>query len=218
MRDKSEGKPRKRIEPGQKMGYLRCIHQAEQSGFGGAVWLCRCGCGREIEVSEAMLISGVIRSCGCKPGKAANLQGSRFGKLTALRPVPKRAADGSICWLCRCDCGNYALVSSNKLNTGHNASCGCVQNIPAQEAKTYIDGTCVEIMLSKTIAKNNTSGYRDVARKRDKWQAYINYGGQRRNLGTFETKEEAAEARRRADELVRERLNRLMDGEKAKDD
>lgn len=200
----------KSIEPGQRIGKLVCVCKTEENGFGGSIWLCRCDCGREIEASEAMLISDVVRSCGCQKGKAANLQGSKFGKLIALQPVPTRSVDGSICWLCRCDCGNYVVVSSNKLHTGHNTSCGCSQNIAAREAKTYIDGTCVEIMLSNTIPKNNTSGYRGVAKKRDKWQAYINYGGKRRCLGTFATKEEAAEARRKADEQVRDHLSGML--------
>lgn len=204
----------KSIEPGRKVGRLVCVRKTEENGFGGNVWLCQCDCGREIEASEAMLISGVVRSCGCQKGKASNLQGCRFGRLTALQPVPTRSADSSICWLCRCDCGNYAVVSSNKLNMGHTTSCGCLQNTAAQEAKTYIDGTCVEIMLSNTVSKNNTSGYRGVARKRDKWQAYINYGGKRRSLGIFETKEEAADARRKAYEQIRNHLGSLLNGEK----
>lgn len=187
------------------------MRKTEGNGFGGGVWLCRCDCGREIETSEAMLVSGVIRSCGCQRGKAANLQGNRFGHLTALQPVSARAADGSICWTCRCDCGNYTVVSSNKLNMGHTTSCGCLQSIVAQEAKTYIDGTCVEIMLSNTVSKNNTSGIRGVTRKRSKWQAYINYGGKRRWLGTFDTREEAAQARRRADEQIRDHLSGMLD-------
>lgn len=160
-----------------------------------------------------MLISGVIRSCGCRANKVRSIQGKRYGKLTALQPVPERDVDGSVRWLCRCDCGNYAVISSNKLRTRHNVSCGCYQRIAAQNGKTYIDGTCVEIMLSGTVFKNNTSGYRGVAKKRDKWQAYINYGGRRICLGIYGTKDEAAEARRKAEEQIKERLAGMMDEE-----
>lgn len=79
---------------------------------------------------------------------------------------------------------------------------------------TYIDGTCVDIMLSDTISKNNTSGYRGVAKKRNKWQAYINYGGKRISLGVYDTKELAAEARKNAEEKIRAHLERLMNDTK----
>ena len=200
----------KRIDKGSRFGWLTCEETIKSSGFGGAIWRCRCGCGREADVSEAMLISGIVRSCGCKSGRIINLQGVRFGMLTVLEPVPERAIDGSVRWLCRCECGNYVTLSTNKLNMGRSTSCGCNLGVRAREAKTYVDGTCVEIMLSDTISKNNTSGIRGVAKKRDKWQAYINYSGRRISLGSFDTKELAAEARREAEKKVRARLESLM--------
>lgn len=42
--------------------------------------------------------------------------------------------------------------------------------------------------------KNNTSGYRGVSGKRGKWRAYISDSGRFIHIGTFVTKEEAAEA------------------------
>jgi hypothetical protein len=47
-----------------------------------------------------------------------------FGRLTALRPVG-RGMDGSVLWLCRCACGEYAVVASTHLLRGVTASCGC---------------------------------------------------------------------------------------------
>ena len=163
-----------------------------------------------MEVSEAMLLSGVIRNCGCRKNRAINLRGQRFGMLTVLEPIPERGNDGSICWLCRCECGRYFIQNSNKLRMGRSVSCGCQAGAAAREAKTFIDGTCLEILLSDTISRNNTSGYRGVAKKRDKWQAYINYIGKRISLGSFETKELAAEARQDAEQKIREHLEKLM--------
>lgn len=34
-------------------------------GSGGLIWLCRCSCGNEKEVSSSNLRSGQIKSCGC---------------------------------------------------------------------------------------------------------------------------------------------------------
>lgn len=200
----------RKIESGKRFGRLTCEAVATEGGFGGATWKCTCECGSVTEVSEAMLISGVIRSCGCRNNRIINLQGQRFGMLTVLEPVPERAVDGSMNWLCRCDCGQYVTQSANKLRMGRSVSCGCQVCAAAQESKTYIDGTCVEIMLSERISKNNTSGIKGVARKRNKWQAYINYGRKRISLGSFETKELAAEARQAAEQRVREHLKRLL--------
>lgn len=41
----------------------------------------------------------------------------------------------------------------------------------------------------------NTSGHVGVARKRNKWRAYITVGGKQINLGTFNTKRDAISAR-----------------------
>ena len=202
---------RKQLEIGKRFGSLQCIEKISEGDFAGPEWKCRCKCGQEITVSEALLICGVVRSCGCKAGRAMNLQGKRFGFLTALAPVSERGSDNSICWLCRCDCGNYKVISSNKLNMGRYTSCDCRKTEASKEGKNFIDGTCVEIMLSGKIPSNNTSGYRGVAKKRNKWQAYICYAGRMKHLGTFATKEEAAEARCKAEEEIRRHLEQLME-------
>lgn len=55
--------------------------------------------------------------------KLDDLTGKKFNKLT----VVKRGEN--ICnhpaWICRCDCGNYTLVSSQNLRNNTTKSCGC---------------------------------------------------------------------------------------------
>lgn len=55
--------------------------------------------------------------------KLEDLTGKKFNKLTVI----KRGEN--ICnhpaWICRCDCGNYTLVSSQKLRNNNTKSCGC---------------------------------------------------------------------------------------------
>lgn len=54
-----------------------------------------------------------------------DLEGQKFGRLTVLRfhsytkTYQKR-------WLCECDCGGSAIVSSGALISGHTQSCGCL--------------------------------------------------------------------------------------------
>lgn len=52
-----------------------------------------------------------------------DLSGQRFGKLVATEP--RRRPNGQYAWSCRCDCGNVAVVATNKLTSRHNQSCGC---------------------------------------------------------------------------------------------
>ena len=190
---------------GIRFGYLTCIARAGENS-----WRCQCKCGNETIVDEQMLISGVIISCGCRKAKCLNLQGERFGRLVVEEPMPKRDVDSSVRWLCRCDCGNYTIVSSNKLRMGHTKSCGCIGFGAAREKKTYIDGTCVENVLSRKLPKNNTSGYRGVAPRRNRWQAYMTYAGKMFQLGTYGTVQEAADARKHAEEQLVNHLNQIL--------
>ena len=58
--------------------------------------------------------------------KIIDITGQRFGRLTVLR-LDKIDKRGEKFWLCQCDCGNTASVSSYKLRTGYTRSCGCLQ-------------------------------------------------------------------------------------------
>lgn len=56
-----------------------------------------------------------------------DLTGKRFGKLTVIKydgtDKYKRRK-----WLCKCDCGNYTVLQTGTLNSGHTKSCGCLNN------------------------------------------------------------------------------------------
>lgn len=56
----------------------------------------------------------------------SKLQGQKFGKLTALKPI-KLNQKNRVIWECKCDCGNLAYVESTKLKGGHTKSCGCLK-------------------------------------------------------------------------------------------
>lgn len=65
-----------------------------------------------------------------------------------------------------------------------------------------IDGTCLEVVASKTIPKNNRSGVRGGSyySKTDSWVATITFKGKQHYLGRYDTIAKAAQARRRAEE------------------
>lgn len=53
-----------------------------------------------------------------------NLVGQRFGKLTVLERSASNSKSGNAKWLCKCDCGNTAIVIGSKLRNCHTTSCG----------------------------------------------------------------------------------------------
>lgn len=60
-----------------------------------------------------------------KDHKKVNAIGQRFGRLTVIEETTERKA-GSICWICKCDCGNITNpISYTALKRGHTKSCGC---------------------------------------------------------------------------------------------
>ena len=69
---------------GQKFGILSVIKRAENHN-GDTYWLCRCDCGKEIQVRADHLRSNKIRSCGCATGslitKAKTKHGMRHTHL-----------------------------------------------------------------------------------------------------------------------------------------
>lgn len=135
--------------------------------------------------------------------KKLDLTGQKFGKLTVLAPAEN--FNGRTAWLCQCDCGRKTVAKTYHLRSGHTKSCGC-QHGPGGPryalGLTYIDGTCVEMLSSGTIRSNNTSGVPGVdwLKKKQRWRASICFKGKRHYLGCYASFEDAAKARRRAEE------------------
>lgn len=59
-------------------------------------------------------------------GIKQNLAGKKFGRLTPIAENG-RSKYKSVLWLCKCDCGNYPIVDSRRLNSGNTKSCGCYE-------------------------------------------------------------------------------------------
>lgn len=61
--------------------------------------------------------------------KVEDLTGRKFGQLTAISVYARDRKYQNAHWLCRCDCGNYVVVRSDNLKTGHSTKCSaCAQN------------------------------------------------------------------------------------------
>ena len=56
--------------------------------------------------------------------KALDLEGQKFGRLTAIKKVGN--SNGHITWLCECECGKKTIVQATMLKKGRTRSCGCL--------------------------------------------------------------------------------------------
>lgn len=152
-------------EVGNKYGKLTVINRVPrpEGRPKGAYWLCSCECGKEKIVRGADLRAGSVNSCGCLLGKHSikNEIGNTYGRLTVISISDERRA-GSVCWNCKCSCGNYVIVAGDELRSGGIKSCGCLMKDRTRECngvnrvnKTYGKLTAIEIDEEKTSYHNH---------------------------------------------------------------
>lgn len=119
--------------------------------------------------------------------------GDKFDRLTVIEDTGKRSAGREAIYLCKCDCGNEIEVRSSNIGR-HTKSCGCIRKI------LYPNGTYLPALkINKEPQSNNTSGHVGVIKSRGKWVAQIKIYGQKIYLGSFDTYEEACNAREAAE-------------------
>ena len=112
------------VAVGQRFGKLTALRELPNHRVE-----CKCDCGKITTVSKFHLLRGNTRSCGClrKDRAYRDLTGQRFGRLTVIRLTEDLlTSNWSKQWLCKCDCGSEAIVSSSNLVSGATRSCGCL--------------------------------------------------------------------------------------------
>ena len=90
--------------------------------------------------------------------RGEDLTGRHFGLLCVTGYTGRRK--GRNIWHCRCACGGETDVVESALKNGKTTSCGCKSR--STEYLHFVDGTFIEAIEHRTIAKNNTSGVRGV--------------------------------------------------------
>lgn len=70
--------------------------------------------------------------------KLKDITGQKFGKWTVLEHKEKRGQ--AHYWLCKCECGNTAIVRGGSLAQGTSKSCGCVGRQKTIERSTKHGG------------------------------------------------------------------------------
>lgn len=158
-----------------------------------------------------------------------DLVGKRFGRWT-ITGIDRRE-NRQIYVNVTCDCGTKSVVPyHSSLVRGMSRSCGClsaelasqrmdkarVKKLHEAWMRTVKDGIGTQQLSVKTW-KHNTSGYKGVSflKKNKKWRATIYLRGKQHYLGSFATKEEAYQARLRAEEKVVEYLEGLEEEDRA---
>lgn len=195
---------------GQKFGELTVLEpSAAYHKNGGIWWKCLCSCGNICEAPATVLVKGRKTHCGNKSHEKnyfyADITGQRFGRLVAQYPTEKRTQKGGVVWPCKCDCGNEVDVPYNNLMYTDQQSCGCKKKEHDQllgKLQTRIDGTSLDIIKSKKVPTDSTTGYRGVYLINGKYVAKINFQKKAYYLGSFDSIEEAHEARLDAEEAL----------------
>lgn len=135
-------------------------------------------------------------------GKRLDLSGQRFGKLTVVNRVANIGSRTA--WRCICACGQECIALTKNLRSGKTTHCNNCKSKNGIENLHYIDGTCIEMLQSSTIRKNNKSGHTGVFydSTKCKWRAEIMLQGKRRCLGRFNSLTDAVKAREKAKDLL----------------
>lgn len=136
--------------------------------------------------------------------KKIDLTGQRFGRLVVVEDSGERAhGNGSVMWMCLCDCGNTKQARGDHLSSGRTKSCGCIvrEGLIQKKESGRVEGTRLSMLSIKT-AKNNTSGNKGVSynKRENKWKAYIQFRGKRIDIGAYIYKQDAIQARKEAEE------------------
>ncbi|MCD7801304.1 MAG: transcriptional regulator [Clostridiales bacterium] len=193
---------------GRRFGSLTVVGPTEKRENRRIVWECRCDCGNTEYVQTQYLKDGSTKCCKtCQKENRPkrDITGQRFGSLTALYPTERRDRDQSVIWHCRCDCGNEVEHSCAELQRKSYISCGCRKRLAEEQLKdrtTHVDGTTVELLRDKKVRNDSTTGVTGVNLYRGKYKAVIHFQGKKYCLGTYRTMEEAAAARKKAEECL----------------
>lgn len=139
---------------GQKFGRLIPLYRVKNNTENRVQWKCLCDCGNMTIILAKELKAGKRKSCGCLNtgknihisslkhedeillGKAENLAGQKFGRLTALYRTFDQ--NDKTMWMCLCECGNKVKVAKDALKAGETKSCGCYRKEVAAK-KNFVD-------------------------------------------------------------------------------
>ncbi len=144
-----------------------------------------------------------------------NLIGQKFGRLTVVSNADRK---GYV--VCKCDCGKTHIVRAGSLTKSRQPtrSCGCYRReVCSENGKRVIRsnsadriaanakyGTNIGVISSQKLRANNRSGHTGVwyDSAHGGYQAYISLHNKKHHLGSFKSLDEAAKARKDAEDRM----------------
>ena len=207
---------------GRKFGKLKVLYKAERKGK-NSYWHCKCKCGKEKDISFVALKRGQ-QSCGCSAydfAKEKVIRNDYTVDENNIVHVKLRTGDEMLCDLedwenlkdftWTRDKWGYASASINRKRKKFHVEVmgkknGYVidhadQNKLNNQKNNLRFVTKSGNAANSKLSKNNTSGIKGVRQARSgRWVAAIMVNRKQIYLGTYDTIEEAAEARRKAEE------------------
>lgn len=192
---------------GKRFGKLTVVEQLPSTARGQRRWLCKCDCGGEHIATSGNLNSGHSTNCGCK--KSPDLTGKVFGRLTVVGRSDKRNPRGARTtpmWECRCECGNITYKATDTLTNPDESMCKDCQGIYAAEiarrSAGFVGGTQISRITNMKPTSANSTGVRGVQfdKRSGRYRARLKFQGKLLNFGSYRTLEEAAAARKAAEE------------------
>jgi len=189
----------------QRFGRLVVVSRAANGNGHGTRWNCVCDCGNHKVVYATHLTRGNIQSCGCLRSACSDITGERRGDLVVIQKTGHRDRFGKNIYLWRCDCGfQFYHTASTRLS--HCPECR--KRIKAEQAEqmrrkrvvdpdTGMDATSLRNLREGKLTRANTSGIRGVHRSnsKQKWIAFGRVDGRHKELGHFDSIQEAKEER-----------------------
>lgn len=118
--------------------------------------ICRCRCGNRFDVSVSELMGGKVKSCGCyrkivlSELHSHDLLGNKYEHFTVEKKIGVNQ-HREVEWLCHCECGDYFVASSNRIEKGYVLSCGCIRSEPEIIIKKILDDHHIQYTREKTF-------------------------------------------------------------------
>ena len=214
---------------GKKFGRLTVAEKTDlRTKHGSIIWLCKCECGKSVNVASGNLIRGITKSCGCynkqrikeTQTKQNNFDlsgeygiGYTSNNEEFLFDLEDYEKIKDNCW---CVSGNGYIVAPIRGDRTKQVSLSrTIMGVTDNEKDVdHINHnlrdnrklnlrivTRTQNNMNRTLQSNNTSGVAGVTfhKDRNKWCARITINKQTINLGLFVNFQDAVEARRKAE-------------------
>lgn len=222
-----------------KFGRLTAIKRIKPDGSKFYKWLCKCDCGNTTIVNYADLHRGKVKSCGCYKKNFCIEVGKnqkQYNDYTIQNDIVYVTLNENFIMKCDVDDWNklkdikwsknhygYASgtdVVSKKKIAFHRVIMGKKEGFVVDHInRDRLDNrkcnlrflTQRENTWNANLRSNNTTGFTGVRKAGKKWVARIMVDRKNLYLGTYDTKEEAIEARKNAEIIYQplpERLRR----------